>query len=110
MSETGLQQSDPLGHVLLALSIDDIARSVTLPINVWCLDGATNSGSYNNIIGLDIKHSKCDFIDISCNSFDDFVLGLKQDLPGAKVTQIEDLDLLCAPLRETGCRRSLLTA
>ena len=45
MSKTGTQQSDPLGHYLFALSINDIAWSITSPINLWYLDDATIDGS-----------------------------------------------------------------
>ena len=45
MSETGIQQGDPLRPVLFALFIDGVARSVTSPINAWYLDDATIGGS-----------------------------------------------------------------
>ena len=68
------------GPVFLALSIDDIARSVTSPINVWCPEDATIGGSPSSVkydlahiisalsrIGLDIDLSKYEVINISCN-------------------------------------------
>ena len=92
MSETGVHQGDPVNPVWFAFSIDDIARSVTSPINVWHLDDVTFGGSplsakYYCVhiipalsgIGFGINLSKFEVINISCNSFIDVVLD-----PGAR--------------------------
>ena len=41
---TGVQQGDPLGPVLFDRVVDDIARSVKSPVNIWYLDDATIDG------------------------------------------------------------------
>ena len=43
-SSTGVQQGDPLGPLLFALAVDDIARSLSSPVNLWYLDDATLAG------------------------------------------------------------------
>ena len=43
LSEIGIQQGDPLGPVLFALAIDEIARSIRSPINIWYSDDATST-------------------------------------------------------------------
>ena len=40
-SETGIQQGDPIGPALFALSVDEAARGVQSEFNVWYLDDAT---------------------------------------------------------------------
>ena len=54
--------------------------------------------------------SKSEIISISYDYLDDVALDLQQEPPGDKVTKIEDLDQLGAPLREAGRRMSLLAA
>ena len=40
-SEAGIQQGDPIGPALFALSVDEAARGVQSEFNVWYLDDAT---------------------------------------------------------------------
>ena len=40
-SETGIQQGDPIGPALFALSVDKAARGVQSEFNAWYLDNAT---------------------------------------------------------------------
>ena len=40
-SETGIQQGDPIGPALFALSVDEAARGVQSQYNVWYLDEST---------------------------------------------------------------------
>ena len=40
-SETGIQQEDPIGPALFALSVDEAARGVQSEFNVWYLDDTT---------------------------------------------------------------------
>ena len=123
MSETGIQQGDSLGSVLFALSIDDIVWSVTSPIDVWYIDNSIIDSSTYCVkhdvvhiipalarIGHDIDLWKFEVVNISCFSIDDVVLVLEQELLEENFTQIEDLVLLGAPLRDAGCRSSLLAA
>ena len=121
MSENGIQQGDTLGSVIFALSIDDIAWSVTSTFNAWNIDNSINDSSsycvkYDvvhiipalPIIGHDIDLSTFEVVNISCDSFDDVVLFLQQELLEDNFTQIENVVLLGAPLRDAGCRSSHL--
>ena len=69
--ETSVQQSDPLGSVVFALAVDEIARSVRSPINIWYMDDATIGGPVESVceelrriipllsvIGLEVNSSK----------------------------------------------------
>ena len=40
-SKTGIQQGDPIGPALFALSFDEASRGVQSEFNVWYLDNAT---------------------------------------------------------------------
>ena len=44
-SETGIQQGDPIGPALFALSVDEAARGIQSEFNVWYLDDATLGNS-----------------------------------------------------------------
>ena len=44
LSETGVQQGDPLGPVLFAMAVDEVASSVRSHINIRYLDDATIGG------------------------------------------------------------------
>ena len=37
-SASGVQQGDRIGPLLFALAVDDMARSVSAPLNIWYLD------------------------------------------------------------------------
>ena len=55
-SETGIQQGDPIGATLFALSVDEAALGVQLEFNVWYFDDATFGNSleriHNNLVVL----------------------------------------------------------
>ena len=82
LSETGVQQGDPLGPVLFVLAVDEIARSVRSPINIWYLDDATIGGSVESVcedlrriikmlsdISLEENPSKFEVLNVSCDNF-----------------------------------------
>ena len=113
LSETGVQQGDPLSLVLFALAVDDIARSVRLPINIWCMDDATIGGPVESVcedlrriipmlsdIGLQVNPSKLEVSNFSCDNFQSVILAIESALPGVIVTEWEDL----APININGCR------
>ncbi|CAE1322167.1 unnamed protein product [Acanthosepion pharaonis] len=75
-SATGIQQGDPLGPLLFAMSIDGVARSIASPFNIWYLDDATLGGSIEavaaelrrvipalSLLGLEINSSNHELID-----------------------------------------------
>ena len=49
LSETGIQQGDPLGQIMFALAVDKIARGVKSPTNIWYLDDATIGGPVESV-------------------------------------------------------------
>ena len=72
-SEAGIQQGDPIGPALFALSVDEAARGVQSEFNVWYLDDATVGDSpervHNDLvvllerlraIGLEVNGNKCE--------------------------------------------------
>ena len=72
-SETGIQQEDPIGPTLFALSVDEAARGVLSEFNIWYLDDATLGDSPERVhddlvvlverlraIGLEVNGSKCE--------------------------------------------------
>ena len=72
-SEMGIQQGDPIGPVLFALSVYKAARGVQSEFNVWYLDDATLGRSpervYDDLvvllerlraIGLEVNGRKCE--------------------------------------------------
>ena len=70
--ETGIQQGDPIGPALFAISVDEAARGVQSEFNVWYLDDATLRDSQERVhddlvvllerlraIGLEVNGRKC---------------------------------------------------
>ena len=49
-SSTGVQQGDPIGPLLFALAVDQIASGVDSQLNVWYLDDATIGGSPESVL------------------------------------------------------------
>ena len=121
-SSTGVQQGDPLGPLLFALAVDDVARSVSSPLNIWYLDDATIGGpvetvanDIDNIIpglaslGLEVNPSKSEIINIGLDD-DEFIAAtqtIDSILPGARVTNLEDLDILGSPIHQSSVRSCL---
>ena len=76
-SSTGVQQGDPIGPLLFALAVDQIASGVESELNVWYLDDATIGGSPKSVlsdvqrcinglmrIGLIVSPKKTDIINV----------------------------------------------
>ena len=49
-SSTGVQQGDPIGPLLFAHAVDQIANGVASELNVWYLDDATIGGSPESVL------------------------------------------------------------
>ena len=115
LSETGVQQGDPLGPVLFALAVDKIARSVRSPINIWYLDDTMICGPVESVckdlrriipmlsdIGLEVNPTKSEVSNVSCDNFQSDLLAINSALPGVTVTEREDLGILGAPIDING--------
>ena len=113
LSETG----DPLGPVLSAMAVDEIAKSVRSPINIWYMDDATIGGPLESVcenlrrlilmlsnIGLKIIPSKTEVSNVSCYKCQSVMLATKSALPGVTVTEHEDQGILGAAIDINGCR------
>ena len=107
-SETGIQQGDPIGPALFALSVDEAARGVQSEFNVWYLDDATLGESPLRVhddpvvllerlraIGLEVNGSKCELTILNDSMPEALFSGL---LPGVRVVEGCDLSLLGAPV------------
>jgi hypothetical protein len=122
LSATGVQQGDPLGPLLFALAIDNIARSVESPFNVWYLDDATIGGPVESIIndltkivpaltslGLEVNPSKSEVINIDYD-FSGFEASMDQIRPilsELRLTAKEDAQILGSPLLDKAVRECL---
>ena len=108
-SETGIQQGDPIGHALFALSVDEAARGVHSEFNVWYLDDAT-LGDYPErvhddfvvllerlrAIGLEVNGSKCELTILNDSMPEATEALFRGLLPGVKVVEACYLSLLGA--------------
>ena len=88
-SQTGIQQGHPLGSLLFALGVDEIARNVSIPLNTWYFDDANLGSSFDCVrknldfiipalsrIGLSINPDKSEIINIGC-TVDEFKLAIR---------------------------------
>ena len=114
----GVQQGDPLGPVGFSLAVDDCARSMKSPLNVWYLDDATLAGPVGVVakdllnlqsqlpeLGLELNSAKCEFAVLGKPSevlHASIVDAMQAALPGIRETPLEHLNLLGSPLHETG--------
>ena len=121
-SQTGIQQGDPLTPLLFALGVDEVARNVSTPLNIWYLDDANLGGSFDCVrknldfiipalshIGLYINPDKSDIINIGCTP-DEFELAIRcinGVLPGVRVTHPANLQILGSLILESGIKNTL---
>ncbi|XP_029657541.1 uncharacterized protein LOC115231724 [Octopus sinensis] len=121
-SRTGVQQGDPLGPLLFALSIDEVARNVKTPLNLWYLDDATIGGPVDVVLdelykivsalakmGLIINTKKTEIINISV-PIQDFGLVMEkisEILPDTKQTRLNDVYFLGCPFGESEVQNHL---
>ena len=112
-SSCGVQQGDPLGPLLFALSVDSISKSISSELNCWYLDDATIAGLPGSVaadlaniipaldaIGLTINPSKSEIIALNSDPLDQSsgLKSLLEVLPGARLTSLDSAELLGAPL------------
>jgi hypothetical protein len=110
-SQSGVQQGDPLGPALFALTIHEaVKRRTGLDINIWYLDDGTLIGDADVVklnasrliqdlhsLGLSVNPRKCELYPMNDNvdiqSFNDVIDGIK-------VIRHKDFELLGAPITE----------
>ena len=123
LSDTGVQQVDPLGPILFAMAVDEIARSVRSPINIWYLDDATIGGPVESAcedlrriipmlsdIRLEVNPTKSEVSSVSCNNSQSDLLAIESALPGITMTVREDLSILGSPIDINGYHTGVLKA
>ena len=114
LSQTGVQQGDPLGSLFFSIGIDPIIRLLKSELNLWYLDDGTIAGPLKTVaedlkllktkfslIGLELNPQKCELVPLSpllrrtpCIPL------LSSLLPSAKIIQNNNLTLLNSPIFE----------
>ena len=123
LSKSDVQQGYPLGPVLFALAVDEIAISVRSPISILYTDDATIGGPVESVcldllriipmlsdIGLEVNPTKSEVSSASCDNFKSVLLAIETALPRVTVTKREDLGILGAQIDINGCRTGVLNA
>jgi len=115
-SSRGIQQGDPLGPALFALTIHPIVKSLGTELNLWFIDDGTIAdtadvvlASLDHIIkesdrvGLSLNLKKCEFATISPDASDRAAVMEKfhDYSPDIRCMPDNDTTLLGAPLTET---------
>ena len=111
LSETGIQQGDPIGPALFALAVDEAARGVQSELNIWYLDDATLGDAPEKVhedlvrlmeklstLGLEINGGKCELTILNDDRPDTTEALFRDLLPTVKVVGAHHLSLLGAPL------------
>ena len=114
-SETGIQQGDPIGPALFALSVDEAGRGVQSEFNVWYLDDATLGDSPERVqddlvvllerlraIGLEVDGSKCELTILNDSMPEATEALFRGLLRGVRLVDACDLSLLGAPVDTQG--------
>ena len=115
-SACGVQQGDPLGPLLFALTVRSISHSGAAELAVWYLDDATIGGSADQVvaevdrvrrsaalIGLALNENKCEVVSSDLA----FVDAVCRCLPGCKIVSPADCVLLGAAVGDGAVSSSL---
>ena len=116
----------PLGPIGFSLAVDNCARSLKSPLNVWYLDDATLAGPIDRVtddlsimqnklpeLGLQLNSAKCEFtlLGRSCDDTRASLMKSMQDaLPSIRDTPLDRLSLLGSPLGDSGIEAAAETA
>ncbi|KAL7676016.1 hypothetical protein ACOME3_002273 [Neoechinorhynchus agilis] len=106
-SAEGVQQGDPLGPLLFALTINHLAHSSSSDLSIWYLDDCCIGGEIDQLIrdiknisemgadiGLFLRTDKCEII----SDDQEDASRLLTALPGAKTTATDSADILGSPI------------
>ena len=123
LSQTGVQQGDPLSSLMFSLAIDTATRSADTDINVWYLDDGTLAGPYSHVVNsvqrvkteleklnLTINSSKCEVVFLGTETGrwrEEATKLLRTALPDAREVSTDELELLGAPIREPQLKNHL---
>ncbi|XP_029656729.1 uncharacterized protein LOC115230736 [Octopus sinensis] len=121
-NSNGVQQGDPLGPLLFALTIDPVVRNISSRFNVWYLDDATIGGPVASVLkdlenlipslnslGLSINPLKSEIANIGFTpeDFTSVFNTFSNVLPNIRRTLIENLKILGSPISNLGVESSL---
>ena len=121
-SSNGVQQGDPLGPALFSNGISDLVSRIQSPFNIWYLGDATIGGALDSVAvdikkvqdfegegGLTLNTRKCELLVIggSLQERRDAVQVISNVLPDVKQVNLEDMELLGAPVGERSIPRVL---
>ena len=121
-SSEGIQQGDPFGPALFALSVDPIAKDMRSEFNVWYLDDACIAGDRDTVLhdlenmvtklgelGLSVNSNKCEVTLLEHTEQEAAVTTemVQSFLPGVRIVPKEDCCLLGALLSVEGIPAAL---
>jgi len=121
-SQLGVQQGDPLGPALFALTIHPLATSIDTELNSWFLDDGIVADSPEQVlsafkhiateaqkIGLELNFQKCEICVLGANesSKSDIIQLFADFAPDIKVFENDEAELLGAPLSAESTRKVL---
>ncbi len=121
-STNGIQQGDPLGPPLFAMTIHDASDNLHSPFNVWYLDDITLGGDCEKVThdlsiiipklesyGLHLNSKKCEItnLNIDPTKFDEIKKNVEELTGVATTTTLDSLELLGAPIKLNAIRSKL---
>ena len=114
-SATGLQQGDPAGPALFALTIDDLVKSLTAELNAWFLDDGTIGDVVEKVLsdldllkrafpelGEEMNDGKCELFILNHNpqQLQQTVESFRRRLPTIQIIQSDQQRLLGSALTD----------
>lgn len=114
-SRVGAQQGDPAGPLIFSLAIQPLILQLTTELNIWYLDDGTIGDSPDmvltnlaiikekaKLLGLELNGEKCELFFCNGQVDQSIVKKFEALAPGIRVVYAEELEILGAPLLESG--------